>query len=254
MEQLKIAFCDDDPAFRALMRPAVEKALAANGFGVGCVEAGSAAELCGIVGHIDFDLIFLDIDMPGMDGIRFGQSLRAAGCSSDIIYVSNMAEKVYEIFRVHPWSFIRKSHFSREIDGIMAEYAASRQDARDPLILPGTDGGILAIDPRDIVYGEAVGKNQRLYSAGRQDFILVHSTLHELEQKLLPHGFIRVHKGFLVNYRCIAKITSRTVLLDSGESIPLGRDRVKSVRESYLSLMKWKGLTRSPSDWAQKLP
>lgn len=248
MEHLKIAFCDDDAAFRSLMRPAVETALLQKGWQASSVEAGSAAELSGFVGQMDFDLIFLDIDMPGMDGIRFGESLRALGCKADIIYVSNMAEKVYEIFRVHPWSFIRKSHFSEEIAGVMAEYAASRQDSRAPLILPGSDGGKLAVEPLDIVYVEAVGKNQRLYSASRQEFLFIHSTLHELEQSLLPHGFIRVHKGFLVNYRCIGKITSRSVLLDSGECIPLGRDRAKSVRERYLALMKWKGLNRTPTN------
>jgi len=246
MEQLKIAFCDDDAAFRALMRPAAEAALLQKGLRASCVEAGSASELSSFLGHMDFDLIFLDIDIPGMDGIRFGESLRAMGCEADIIYVSNMAEKVYEIFRVHPWSFIRKSHFAQEIAGVMAEYAASRQDSRNPLILSGTDGGKLAVEPRDIVYVEAVGKNQRLFSAASQSFLYIHSTLHELEQSLQPHGFIRVHKGFLVNYRCIGKITSRSVLLDSGQDIPLGRDRVKSVRESYLALMKWKGLNRTP--------
>lgn len=251
MRKLSIAFCDDDASFRALMRPAVEEALTLTGFSSACVEAGSAAELSHIAEHMDFDLIFLDIDMPGMDGIRFGEDLRARGCEADIIYVSNMAEKVYEIFQVHPWSFIRKSHFSEEISGVIAEYTASRRDSRKNLLLPGTDGGMLAVDPKDFLYVEAVGKNQRLCTA-RHDFILIHSTLHELERELVPYGFIRVHKGFLVNYRCIGKITSRSVLLDSGESIPIGRDRVKSVRESYLALMKWKGLTATRPGSPQK--
>ncbi len=245
MEQLKLAFCDDDSSFRSIMRPAVEAALAQNGFAALSMEASSAEELSSAARLADFDLIFLDIDMPGMDGIRFGELLRAETCEADIIYVSNMAEKVYEIFRVHPWSFIRKSHFSQEITSVMAEYLSTRQSSRAPLLLPGTEGGMLAVEPKDIVYVEAVGKSQRIYSA-RQGFIHIRSTLHDLEQELLPHGFIRVHKGFLVNYRSIAKITSRSVLLDSGLDIPLGRDRVKSVRERYLSLMKWKGLNRTP--------
>lgn len=253
MERLKIAFCDDDSSFRGIMLPAVDAALAQNGFSADCTEAASAEELSSMAELTDFDLIFLDIDMPGMDGIRFGELLRAKNCEADIIYVSNMAEKVYEIFRVHPWSFIRKSHFSQEISGVMTEYISSRQSSRAPLLLPGAEGGMLAVEPKDIVYVEAVGKNQRLYSS-RQGFIHIRSTLHELEQALLPYGFIRVHKGFLVNYRSIAKITSRSVLLDSGQDIPLGRDRVKSVRERYLSLMKWKGLNRTPPANESKTP
>lgn len=247
MEQLKIAFCDDDPVFRSLMRSAVEAAFVQNGWTAKSIEAASAEELSATLGHIDFDLIFLDIDMPGMDGIRFGEELRVLGCDADIIYVSNMAERVYDIFRVHPWSFIRKSHFAAEISSVIGEYALSRREKRD-LLLPGADGGTHALNPRDILYVEAVGKLQKLFFGSGKECLLIHSTLHELEQQLLPFGFIRIHKGFLVNYRCIEKITSRGVLLDTGADIPIGRNRVKAVREEYLALMKWKGLTRNPME------
>jgi DNA-binding LytR/AlgR family response regulator len=68
----------------------------------------------------------------------------------------------------------------------------------------------------------------------------IRSSLQELEQLLSPMGFIRIHKGFLVNYRYVQKITSREVTLDSGDVLPMGRDRLQQAREQYLSLMKWK--------------
>ena len=245
MEPLRIALCDDEPAFRALLRPAVEEAFLHCGEEITVTEAASAAELTLLLGHMSFDLIFLDIDMPGPDGIRFGEKLRADGVQADIIYVSNMEERVYGIFRVHPWSFIRKSRFTAEIGGAAEEYVRTRREKSGPLLLQTADGQTFPLDPNGLMYAEAVGKRQKLVFSGQAQPVLVRTSLRELEALLLPRGFIRIHKGFLVNYRFIRKITSRSVLLDSGEDLPVGRDRLNAARERYLSLMKWKGLSHT---------
>ena len=242
MEKLRTAFCDDDPAFRALLRRAAEEALGRAGIEAVAEEYGSAETLTAAPDRNDFDLIFLDIDMPGQDGILLGERLRQSGCRADIIYVSNMEERVYEIFRVHPWSFVRKSRFAEEMPGVLAEYARTRPARGDQLLLPGADGRIVAAEPEELVYAEAVGKTQRLVFAGERAPVMVRSSLRELEERLGSRGFIRVHKGFLVNYRFIRKITSRCVLLDTGGDVPVGRDRVSAAREQYLALMKWRGL------------
>lgn len=244
MDRLRIAFCDDDALFRAGLRREAEETFLRLGLAVDSCEAGSAAELSAVLRHRSFDLIFLDIEMPGVDGIRFGEELRAGGCRSDIVYVSNMEDKVYEIFRVHPWSFLRKSRFAEELPALLEEYAAAWRGRTDRLLLTGEDGGTVAADPVELCYVEAVGKSQKLFFPDAPA-VLVRDTMRDLEDKLSPYGFIRIHKGFLVNYRCIRKITSRSVLLDTGGDLPVGRDRLSSARERYLDLMKWKGLSRT---------
>lgn len=246
MKNLTVAFCDDDPLFREVLQTAVRAALAENGLSCDGLEAGSGPELSALLGHRDADLIFLDIDMPGMDGIRFGEQLRRRGCRADIVYVSNMEDRVFEIFRVHPWSFVRKSRFREEIPAVIAEYARSRADRTETLLLTGEGGGAVPVDPAELIYAEAVGKVQKLVLSGAGGPVLVRTTMRELEQRLDPFGFIRIHKGFLVNYRFIRKITSRSVLLDTGDDLPVGRDRLGPARERYLALMKWKGLSAPP--------
>ncbi len=248
MESLTIVLCDDDAVFRGSMVRTLEQCFASHSIALHIEESSCAQELLSLLGHRSFDLIFLDIDMPQTDGIALGQQLRALGCQSDIIYVSNLDERVYEIFRAHPWSYIRKSRFSRELPGVIGEYVQSLRSRAQQLVLQNTDGQVQAFSPGDILYVEAVGKIQKLLLATQKEPFLIRSALHDLEQKLLPLGFIRIHKGFLVNYRCIRKITSRSVTLDSGAELPIGRDRLKQARESYLALMKWKGLTLSSDD------
>lgn len=243
--ELSLAFCDDDAVFRSLLcRKALE------GFRRGSVqvngtELSSATELLSMLEHRSFDLIFLDIDMPGMDGIRLGEELRSRGCAADIIYVSNMEEKVYEIFRIHPWSFLRKSRLAEELPAVISEYIESLRHRGRGLIITDVDNRTLSFLPEEIIYIEAAGKTQKLYTVRQSEPILCRVSMQTLDDLCCGLGYIRIHKGFLVNYRFIRKITSRSVILDSGETLPIGRDRLNAARERYLSLMKWKGLSRT---------
>lgn len=242
MNQLSIAVCDDDARFRRSLRQLVLQCFLHHQENAEALECGSADELISLLGQKRFDLIFLDIDMPQMDGIRLGHHLRSHGCQTDIIYVSNLDERVYEIFPVHPFSFVRKSRFQEELPGVIAEYVQTMRRSQTLLSLQDTDGHLRSFHPEEITYVEAAGKLQKLCLFSQSAPFLVRSSLSDLEQQMLPLGFIRIHKGFLVNYRYVQKITSRSVLLDTGDSLPVGRDRLKTARERYLSLMKWKGL------------
>lgn len=240
--KLSIALCDDDALFRRSLHELLADCLKAHNTGAEITECSGAGELLAQMGPKRFDLIFLDIDMPQTDGILLGQKLRSHGCQTDIIYVSNLDERVYEIFPIHPWSFVRKSRCYQELPGVFGEYLQSLEKRSHCLMLQSADGSLRAFPPEDIVYVEAAGKLQKLNLFSQPEPFWAKSSLQDLEQQMLPLGFLRIHKGFLVNYRYIQKITSRSVLLDTGLSLPVGRDRLKAARESYLSLMKWKGL------------
>ncbi|MCD7844696.1 MAG: LytTR family DNA-binding domain-containing protein [Oscillospiraceae bacterium] len=242
MSRLTIALCDDDPAFRAVMEAETVKICRDRQMEAEVLPTGSAGELLTALGHISVQLIFLDIDMPDMDGVLLGKLLRQQGCTADIIYVSNMEERVYEVFQAHPWSFIRKARFAQELPGVMDAYIQSLRQRAGRVVLQNTEGVHRSFGPEDILYIEAAGKTQKLFLLAEPEPFLVRISLHELEQQLVPMGFIRIHKGFAVNYRYIQKITSRSVLLDTGQTLPIGRDRLTSARETYLALMKWRGL------------
>ncbi len=242
MSRLKIALCDDDPSFRAVMETEVSQICRDLQTDAEIMPTGSAGELLTTLGHIRVQLIFLDIDMPDMDGVLLGRLLRQQGCTADIIYISNMEERVYEVFQAHPWSFIRKARFAQELPGVMDAYVQSLRQRTGRVVLQNTQGVHRSFGPEDILYVEAAGKTQKLFLTDEADPFMVRTSLHDLEQQLIPMGFIRIHKGFAVNYRYIQKITSRSVLLDTGQSLPIGRDRLTSARETYLALMKWHGL------------
>lgn len=242
MKTLSVAFCDDDAAARAHMRAWTERAFADCDVTLCAAEFDRPATFLQALGHERFDLALLDIDMPEMDGIELGERLRALGSEMDIIYVSNLDERVYEVFAVHPWSFVRKSRFDEQIGAVAADYARALERRAARIVLQDAQGAAQAIAPEELVYVESAGKLQKLFFPTRPEPVQVRCSLMELEGKLAPSGFIRIHKGFLVNYRYVRRIRSRAVELDDGRALPVGRGRLENVREQYLALMKWKGL------------
>ena len=242
MENLKIVFCDDDPFFRENLKSETVRLFQGHGIEVDAAEAASAEELLAVMGSMNCQIAFLDIELPDMDGVRLGERLRLHGFEADIIYVTNMDDRVYDVFSIRPWCFIRKSRFAEELPDAVARYVKTQMERKKQLVLQSADGELRAFGERDIAYVEAAGKTQKLIPAQAGEPFIVRCSLQELEKQLIPFGFIRIHKGFAVNYRYIRKITSRAVVLDSGESLPIGRDRLKSARESYLSFMKWRGV------------
>jgi DNA-binding LytR/AlgR family response regulator len=240
MADLTIAFCDDDQAIRNHIVQTVTALFRQEGITLATLDFSTSQELLTAMGHVSFDVLFLDIDMPGMDGVEFGRQFRQIGGRADIVFVSNMAERVYDVFSVHPWGFVRKDHFDQEIPQVIAAYAASLRTRVSQVVLHDADGKTHIIQPDTVVYIESAGKLQNLICQGSDTPFAVRSSLMELEETFAPLGFIRIHKGFLVNYRFVQKITSRGVVLDTGTVLPVGRDRLQAVRERYLLLMKWK--------------
>ena len=97
-QKIIIAVCDDDKLALDSISGAIGGVFSANGSDTEINSFTSANELTKVIAKTHYDLVFLDIDMPGMDGIECGKLLRRLEYSPDIIYVSNREERVFECF------------------------------------------------------------------------------------------------------------------------------------------------------------
>jgi DNA-binding LytR/AlgR family response regulator len=187
--------------------------------------------------EVPFDLILLDVDMPELDGIKFGKLLRARNDSTEIIFVSDREEKVFESFSVQPFGFVRKSRFLKDISVALQAFIQKiqKKDKEEKLVFDGKYG-IITIAESQLMYIEGNAKNQLLHVEGKKEPFVVHSSLEIVEKQLLDKGFIRCHKGYIVNYRYISAIMKDSVELSNGEQLPLSRRKVNDVRQKYLSL------------------
>lgn len=239
MDVLKVAVCDDDDCALDGIAGAAEAAFRRHGAQAAVERFHSMRQLNERMKEQRFDLLLLDIDMPKVDGIRFGLYLRENKDRSEIVYVSNREDRVFESFQVHPFGFVRKSHFLKDIGAVIEAFlAAQRAEDKegDQLLVPQGKSGIVSIPIRSIIYIEGSGKQQIVHLDDRKDVLVLRSSMENLESKVAGKGFLRIHKGYLVNYRWISVIARTQAELTNGEVLPLSRSNAARIREEYLRL------------------
>lgn len=236
--KIKIALCDDDARALPVIAGAAESAFNAQGIQTEIYRFSSGAALLQATERTHFHLLLLDIEMPEMDGIDVGKKLRAIDDDVKIVYVSEAETRVFESFQVQPLGFVRKSNFLNDIAAVVELYVktSSQEEAGDYLEL-STRSGLLTLKSKQVRYIEGSRNYQLLYMDGKKEPVEVKMTMERLEAMTAPFGFIRVHKGYLVNYLYIQRVSSGEVTLVDGTEIPIGRSKVGEVKIKYLTLI-----------------
>ena len=131
-ERLKIAVCDPKHGTTRI-GPHEPRALTIVSSSIGTVfaEAGMDVSLETFLGPEallealstrSFQLVFLDISMPKMDGITLGKTIQKLGSGTSIVFVSNRTDRMFDTFAAEPFGFVRKNHFMEDLNQIVTRY------------------------------------------------------------------------------------------------------------------------------------
>ena len=174
-----------------------------------------------------FDVLFLDIVMPGMDGMKLAAKIREENQNVKIVFVTNKEELAYMGYLYEAFRFVRKSNLECELWEAAESLKKYFDSANEYLEFKIPRGGItMAI--KEIQYIEAKDHTIILVSNYEER---VCGTLKEYESKLCKKGFIRIHKAYLVNLRYIYSIQKDCVKLVGGKELPLSRNRVNETKK-----------------------
>ena len=139
---------------------------------------------------------------------------------------------------MQPFGFVRKSNFLNDIAAVVELYIKTAQrEEKDDYLEFTTRTGVLALKTKQIRYFEGSRNYQLLYMEKKSEPVEIKMTMEKLEAITEPFGFIRVHKGYLVNYIFIQHISATEVTLSDGTRIPIGRSKTPEVKVKYLSLI-----------------
>lgn len=184
------------------------------------------------------DVLFLDIDMPHLSGMDIAAYLNENKLSTILVFVTSQDALVYKTFVYRPFGFVRKSYMDEELGELTERIVKELYDRKKELtITKGQE--IIRIVMHDILYIEAEGNYLNLYT--KTDTIKIRDTMTHMEKELCIKGFIRCHKGYLVNAEYIEKLKSAELNLqceDLNKVIPIGRSYEKDVRRKVLELMR----------------
>lgn len=173
----------------------------------------------------DCDLIFMDIEMPHMDGIEVSHKIRAVDAEVPIIIVTNMKRLALKGYEVGAFDFLVKpvSYFGLELTLKKAMKLLARREQH--LLTVPIKYGSRRLDAADVRYVETAGR--KLVYHTRKEEIESSGTLKSLEDTLYGYGFRRCSNYCLVNMRHITQIFKDEVILGE-EHLEISRPRKKA--------------------------
>ena len=200
--KIKIALCDDDTKALPVIAGAAESAFQEKGIHTDIQRFTSGKALPQAMEQTRFQIVLLDIEMPGMDGIAVGKRIREQEHDIQIVYVSEAESRVFESFLVQPLGFVRKTNFLNDIAAVVELYVKScSQDERGDYIEFQTRSGLLTLKSRQIRYIEGSRNYQLLYLEGQKEPTEVKMTMEKLEAATQAHSFIRIHRRSCLHWR-----------------------------------------------------
>lgn len=185
----------------------------------------------------NFDLIFLDIEMPNIDGIEVSRQVNELKGENDtpfIVFVTNKDNLVFNALKQYPYSFIRKTHFDEDIEQCLVN--VNNKLREKPIKYPVKDGRITKhFNPKDIMYIEKE-KNYVVFHV-KDRLYKERSKIDEKLYDLSEFGFVRTHIGYLVNMSYVAEMTNTEFTLYNGTKIPISKTYKNETKEKYFDWM-----------------
>lgn len=181
-----------------------------------------------------YQLLLLDIQMDGHNGVELASFLREKRIRASLIYITSYPDCAGDAFHTRALDFLVKPVDEKKLAAALDwDYHENYRPER-PLL--DTADGAIPLD--DILYLEAAQHkvSVHLNSADR----LIPGTLSGLEQKLPANRFCRSHFSFLVNLSHVEKIARNAVLLDNGASLPVSRSAYQPLATKYIAYLKTK--------------
>lgn len=181
------------------------------------------------------DILLLDIDMPDITGLEIARHLAPGEKRPLLLFVTSHDELVYDSFQYHPFAFLRKSCFDMEIRAALTD-CLQELEHRERHFCFRSEGNRVCLFLSDILYFEADGNYLKLFSkTGQHRF---RSTIASVENTLTDCGFIRIHKGFLINQAAVRLWGAERAELFDGTMLPIGKSYTKTAREQFLRYMR----------------
>jgi len=212
---LKVLIADDEAGMRHLLRKAVEKI---DGFEV-VGEAADGESAVSLAEKINPDVIFMDVEMPGLNGIECAKRIQDINPKVVVIFATGHEEYMPEAFELYAFDYITKpfniQRIHQTLDRIASLLLHQKENIQVSPLYQNKSGlgkiiiknreGFSLIDEEDIILIQRENRNTVIYTSDGQRHITSEG-LSELEERLDRNLFLRTHKSYIINVSMVYKI------------------------------------------------
>lgn len=186
-----------------------------------------------------FDIIFLDIIMQELDGMKTAQLFRKKAFDKILIFVSSSREYVFEAYDVEAFQYLLKPVDDRKLKSVLRKAVLKTERRSQEFIVVSRERQKKKLFLDDIYYFEINGRVVDVH--GAEGIFTYYEQIGELEDKLRDKGFFRCHKSYLINLKYVDGYNRQEVILGNGETIVIAKRRYEEFCQKVLEVMRESG-------------
>lgn len=227
-EMIHIAVCDDEKDFVAHLSELLTRYAGETGEEMKVTAYYDGMEL--IEGYdTTIDLIFLDIQMKLVDGLRAAERIRQMDEKVGIIFLTTLTQCTLEGYKYQAADYIVKPIRYVRLKAEMDQWIRRNRNNDSPAIVVANDAGKYKVYLRALRYVETFNRNLLLHTD--QEKIVCYKSMKEMEQELTGQGFVRCHTSYIVNLFYVKGVNKLEITLVTGETLPISQPKRKLFME-----------------------
>lgn len=232
---IKIALCDDDLSVLKEIKTLLEQYRTEHNQKIVCMDFCSPLELLiEIEKGMRPDILFLDVIMPGVNGISVAKEIRQYDDTVKIIFLTSSSEFAVESYTVGAYFYQIKPVYEENLFRLMDAVVPECEKIQQGSLLVRGKSGITRIDLGKLEYCEVIGRTLSFHLDNGRILEGVGS-LDDLCDKLAQYdNFLRLHRSFVINMKYIQNISYKAVTLDDLTEIPIPHGKCSEIKKRYL--------------------
>lgn len=235
---IKIAICDDEKIFVDVLYKALSKIFLKLCADVKISTFSSGNRLLNTLNTEEFDIVFMDIDMPELSGFEAARKIRETYLYTKIIFITSQKDLVYESFEYNPFYFVCKSNFDELYNSLVKVCEKLILQYKQDKIIEIADSlkGKTFLLIKDILFIKS-DKHYLLYytNTNQNSPIREREKLSSIQDFFSGYDFIKPHQRFLVNMNHIRSFDTllNIITIDSGMQIPISKSMKEEAIQTY---------------------
>ncbi|MFT3951718.1 MAG: LytTR family DNA-binding domain-containing protein [Oscillospiraceae bacterium] len=224
---MKLAICDDEKIFRDKLQEDLLNYSECKGIEIECDHFDSGEAL--LAQEEQFDIVFMDFQMNGLDGLETARRLRKNGSKAAVIFTTNFPGIVFDTFEVNAFRFLPKPVDQEKLFKALDAYIKSTEN---DFVLLKTVKRVHKVYINDIIYAEGVDYASLIRT---MDGVIHYAQPLSALERLLPnHSFYRCHKSYIAGLRHIKHYDDKFILFYNGEKASISRMKLSAFKDAFM--------------------
>lgn len=250
---MRVAVCDDDEREIEHLSELITEYRSSRGMSLECDFFHNSIDFLCDMKDGEYDLVLLDVVMPGLNGIKAAQELRERDGNVKLIFISSSPEFAVESYRVDAYHYLLKPIDANVLFPLLDKVGKELSAQGDRGFVLKNREGVVRLSFAEIEFVEVINKKVSFHLS---DGVIreVTAALADIEGELLTRQeFIKTHRSYIVNLSCVQAIGVNCAMTKSGHGVPISRQRRNQVQNAYMDFLSRAGTSASAPDGQAEL-